>query len=143
MGIGVQVVFDCADPAEMTRFWSVALGYVEQPPPEGFASWDAFLEAIGVRAEERGSKGAIVDPDGAGPRVFFQKVPEGKVVKNRVHLDVNAGAGAPDDAARAAAVDAHLERCVAAGATVLRREDSDLGRWVVLTDPEGNEFCVQ
>lgn len=143
MGIGVQVVFDCADPQAMTRFWSVALGYVEQPPPEGFASWDAFLDTIGVPAEERGSKGAIVDPDGQGPRVFFQQVPEGKVAKNRVHLDVNAGAGAADDDARAAAVDAHVERCVAAGAAVVRREDTDLGRWVVLSDPEGNEFCVQ
>jgi hypothetical protein len=78
MSIGVQVTVDAHDPERLARFWVEALGYVVQPPPGGFATWDEALDAMGVPADERDSAFAIVDPDGAGPRMFFQKVPEPK-----------------------------------------------------------------
>ena len=86
-----QVTFDCAEPERVARFWCEVLGYVIPPPPEGFASWDAFDRAL--PPEHQGSRFACVDPSGVGPRLFFQRVPEGKVVKNRLHLDVRVGTG--------------------------------------------------
>ena len=65
--------------------------------PAGFDSWDAALDAWGVPAEHRNDNAALVDPDGAGPRLYFQKVPEPKTAKNRVHLDLRAAAGVPSE----------------------------------------------
>jgi Glyoxalase-like domain len=140
----IQVVFDCADPARLAEFWALALGYVVQSPPSGFDSWEEFLTSIGVPRERWNDRSAVVDPEGAGPRVFFQKVPETKTLKNRVHVDVNAGgplADPPEE--RRARVAAKVEQVLAAGATVVREFDEDGEHWVVLQDPEGNEFCVQ
>jgi hypothetical protein len=140
----VQVVFDCADPATLGTFWAVALGYVEQSPPAGFATWEAFLDDIGVPSDERNSAYAIVDPDGSGPRIFFQRVPEGKTVKNRVHLDLNVGGGpgAPLED-RKTRIGAEAKRLVAAGASVVEPRSQRDEYWIVMQDPEGNEFCVQ
>ncbi|HEY8372033.1 MAG TPA: VOC family protein [Pseudonocardiaceae bacterium] len=143
MAIGVQVTFDAADPARLAEFWALALGYVQQQPPEGFATWEDFLRARGVPEERWNDRNAVVDPEGKGPRLFFQRVPEGKVAKNRVHLDINAGVGARDDVERRRLVDEHVARLVAAGAEVLRVLDELGERCVVMRDPEGNEFCVQ
>ena len=133
----VQVTFDCGDPRAVAEFWKAALGYVDPPVPEGFASWEAFDESLPV--ESRGSSWACQDPEGVGPRLYFQRVPEGKTVKNRVHLDVNASAGGGGwDAVRE-----RVERVVAAGAEVVSGWHEPHGEWVVLRDPEGNEFCVQ
>src|SRR6185437_16561409 len=88
-----QVVIDCADPAKLSAFWADALGYKLQDPPRGFASWQAFLEANHVPESEWNSASAIVDPDGSGPRFFFQRVPEPKTVKNRMHVDLNVSGG--------------------------------------------------
>src|SRR5262245_48685419 len=121
MATGVQVVIDCADPARLAEFWAVALGYQQQDPPAGFDSWPAFLEAQGVPQSEWNSANAVVDPDGRGPRLFFQRVPEAKVVKNRVHLDLNAGGGlATPLVERKERVNAEVSRLVTAGATKLR-----------------------
>ncbi|MGW3829553.1 VOC family protein [Streptomyces sp. NPDC005071] len=87
----IQVTFDCAEPERVARFWCEVLGYVVPPPPEGFATWDDYGRSL--PPEERGSWFACADPSGAGPRLYFQRVPEGKVVKNRVHLDASAGSG--------------------------------------------------
>ncbi|MBD5787338.1 VOC family protein [Cellulosimicrobium terreum] len=70
----IQVTFDARDPAALGRFWCAALGYVEAPPPDGFASWDAALDAWDVPADQRDTAYAAIDPDGAGPRLYFQKV---------------------------------------------------------------------
>lgn len=140
MAIGVQVTFDAHDPARLAEFWALALGYVLQPPPPGFDDWDSFLDSIGIPEGERDRASAIVDPDGVGPRLFFQRVPEGKTAKNRVHLDVNVGAGSDD---RRAAAHAHLATLQAAGATLLGEVDEPAGWCLVLQDPEGNEFCLQ
>jgi hypothetical protein len=139
----VQVTFDCGDPAALGAFWAEVLGYVVQPPPPGFDSWDAALEAWGVPDDQRNERSALVDPDGAGPRVFLQRVPEGKSAKNRVHLDVRAAPGlAGED--RLAALEAECERLVALGGVRVQRFEADrLGQGhIVMQDPEGNEFCL-
>lgn len=144
MATSVQIVIDCADPARLAGFWSTALGYVVQPPPDGFKSWEAFLTELGVPKSDWNSASAVVDPDGRGPRIFFQRVPEPKSTKNRVHLDLNAGGehGTPLDE-RKQRVDAEVERLAGAGATVVGPMEQRGEYWVVLRDPEGNEFCVQ
>jgi hypothetical protein len=81
-------------------------------------------------------------PEGTGPRLYFQKVPEPKVAKNRVHLDVNVSRRADASEPREW-VDAEVERAVALGATRREAFDQDDEYWVVMTDPEGNEFCLQ
>ncbi len=140
----LQITFDCADPEALCRFWVEAMGYQLQPPPPGFESWDGFLDSVGVPAEARNSRSAAVPLDGAGPRLFFQRVPEGKSAKNRVHLDVRAAPGL-SGGDRMSALEAEASRLVALGATRVERfepgaEMSD--GFIVMTDPEGNEFCL-
>lgn len=141
MSIGVQVVIDCADPAGLAPFWAQALGYVVQPPPEGSASWEAWLESQGVPKEEWNSASAVVDPDRKGPRIYLQRVPEGKVVKNRVHLDlaVTAGLTGEDGLAKLQAESVRLQ---ALGAKRLEQRSEFGVTWIVHRDPEGNEFCI-
>src|SRR3954449_7240684 len=136
-----QVTFDCAEPERVARFWCEALGYVVPPPPERFASWDEFDRSL--PAERQGTAFACVDPSGVGPRLFFQRVPEGKVVKNRVHLDVRVGTGLVGEE-RLAALDAESDRLVALGATQFRRMPADgiNESCIVMQDVEGNEFCL-
>ena len=144
MSTSVQIVFDTADPDREARFWAEALGYQIQPPPEGFDSWEAFLRAQGIAEERWNEASAITDPDGNGPRIFFQRVPEGKTAKNRMHLDLNAsgGRGVPLEE-RKRQVDAAVVRLRAAGATDQRGAiEKDGEYWVRMNDPEGNEFCV-
>jgi Glyoxalase-like domain len=143
MATRIQVTFDAADPPALAAFWGELLGYVEQDPPEGFASWEAWAVANDLPRERWGDYDARVDPDGAGPRLYFQRVPEPKTAKNRVHLDlaVSGGRGAPPEERRRN-VAAAVERAVAAGATKLREVDERDEHWVVLQDPEGNEFCM-
>ena len=144
MATQVQVTFDCADPAALSTFWAAALGYRLQDPPEGFATWEAFLTDLGVPEDEWNSAGAVVDPDGGGPRLYFQRVPEPKTVKNRVHLDLNVGGplGTPLDE-RKTAVDREVKRMTDLGAEVVRDVEERGEFWVVMRDPEGNEFCLQ
>ncbi|GAA2190751.1 VOC family protein [Micromonospora lupini] len=140
----VQVTFDAADPASLAAFWADVLDYELQGPPGDFDSWDAALDAMGVPPERRNDASAVVDPKGAGPRLFFQRVPEGKQAKNRVHLDVRAAPGLTGDD-RMAALEAEADRLVALGATRLARHEPapPLGAGhLVLADPEGNEFCL-
>jgi Glyoxalase-like domain len=143
MAVRLQVTFDAADPPKLAAFWGETIGYKEQDPPEGFASWQAWAEANGIPRETWGDYAALVDPDGVGPRLYFQRVPEPKTAKNRVHLDlsVSGGRGTPPAEARAR-IAAAVERAVAAGATKVREVDERGEFWVVLQDPEGNEFCM-
>lgn len=137
-----QVTFDANDPARLAEFWALALGYVIQPPPEGFESWDDWAIDMGIPEENWNDARALVDPNGVGPRVFFQRVPEGKAAKNRVHLDVNVASG-PADGQSQAKVEQFSVLLVDAGA-VVRRSYTERGSfWIVMHDPEGNEFCVQ
>ena len=140
----IQVTFDCADPAAQAAFWAEALGYKLQDPPTGFATWDDALEAMGVPAERRNDASALIDPAGTGPRIFFQRVPEGKQAKNRVHLDVRAAPGLKGDD-RMNALEAEATRLTEHGAIRLQRFDPKpplaMGT-IVMSDPEGNEFCL-
>jgi predicted enzyme related to lactoylglutathione lyase len=110
----LALVIDCADPDRLAEFWAAALGY----RPLGQA----------------GPYRSLVPADGSpGPKLILQGVSEGKVAKNRMHLDIHT-----------ADVDAEVERLIALGG---RRADSPAieehgTRWVVMGDPEGNEFCV-
>ncbi|MBM6399012.1 VOC family protein [Phycicoccus sonneratiae] len=140
----VQVVIDTADPAALVTFWAAALaprGYAIPDPPGDFADWPAFLAAQGV-PEERWNDASALEAPGQ-PRLFFQRVPEPKTVKNRVHLDLLAGGGpsVPLDLQRER-VAAEVARLEELGASRVD-EHSDLGvHWVTMRDPEGNEFCV-
>jgi catechol 2,3-dioxygenase-like lactoylglutathione lyase family enzyme len=106
------LTIDCADPRRLTEFWTRALGY-------------ELRDATDREAE-------IVDPAGRGWPLLFLVVPEGKSVKNRVHLDLRPPAS----------MQAEVDRLVGAGASVFRRVDEDGSFWTVMRDPEGNEFCV-
>ncbi|EON25407.1 hypothetical protein CF8_0437 [Nocardioides sp. CF8] len=136
-----QVTFDCAEPERVARFWCDVLGYVVPPPPEGFAGWDEFDRSL--PAEDQGSAFACVDPTGVGPRLFFQRVPEGKTVKNRLHLDVRVGTGLVG-AERLAALEAECARLLPLGARRVRLLEADEVNesCLVMQDVEGNEFCL-
>jgi catechol 2,3-dioxygenase-like lactoylglutathione lyase family enzyme len=131
----VQVVFDCADPERVARFWCAALGY--ELDWEWNDETTRWMLSEGVPESDVGCRSAAHDPAGGRPRFFFQRVPEGKSVKNRVHVDVKAVEGE---------VDAEVERLVALGAVVVHRHEGDFGPFhevhYVMQDVEGNEFCV-
>ncbi|MCF3941331.1 MULTISPECIES: VOC family protein [Gordonia] len=144
MSRDIQVTIDCADPGRLAEFWSAVLGYQVQSPPPGFDSWDAALDALGVAPDRRNDASGIVDPDGDGPRMFFQRVPEAKVVKNRLHLDVRAAPGLVG-AERMAALEAECARLLELGAARIARHEPApplQGGHIVMADPEGNEFCL-
>jgi hypothetical protein len=144
MAVSFQVTIDCTDPDRLAHFWAEALGYVIQPPPTGFETWIDFLKAHGIPEDQWNSASAVVDPAGAGARIFFQRVPEEKSIKNRVHLDVNVGGGldaAPDE--RRARVAAAVDQLMSMGATQIGEQELRGEHWVVMQDPEGNEFCLQ
>ncbi|MGH4028850.1 VOC family protein [Actinomycetota bacterium Odt1-20B] len=119
-----QVTFDCAEPERLARFWCEVLGYVAEPPPEQRDSWFACS-----------------DPSGVGPRLYFQRVPEGKAVKNRVHLDVRVGTGlvGPE---RLAALEAECARLVPLGAVHVQTLYDGNDACIPMLDIEGNEFCI-
>ncbi len=148
----VQVTFDAHDPRALSSFWRDVLGYVHPAPPgvalsedaDPLAAWDEFLAQVGVPEEQRNARSAIEDPDGEGPRFFFQQVPEDKIAKNRVHLDVRAAPGL-EGAERMEALETECARLVALGATRVRRHEPGppmSAGHIVMTDPEGNEFCL-
>jgi hypothetical protein len=141
VALTVQVTFDAADPAALGGFWKRVLGYIEDPPPEGWDSWEAWATEKGIPEDRWNDQSAIVDPDGNGPRLYFQKVPEDKAGKNRVHLDVRSAPGLDGDVRRAR-LNERAEELVALGATRLYEMDERGAFWVTMQDPEGNEFCL-
>ena len=145
-----HLTIDCKDSVRLTSFWCEALGYVPEPAPDGSDSWLAYWRAAGMPEEElegadQGS-GAIVDPEGVRPRIWFQEVPEPKSGKNRLHVDIRhtPGRESMPYAERKASVDAEVERLVALGATVAYVNAPEGADYYAQTlrDPEGNEFCV-
>ena len=148
----VQITFDAHDPQALSSFWREVLNYVHPAPPgvdlaEGadpLAAWAEFLDRLGVPEDQRNTRSAIEDPEGHGPRIFFQRVPEDKLAKNRVHLDVRAAPGLQGEQ-RMAALEAECDRLVALGATRIRRHEPEppmSAGFIVMADPEGNEFCL-
>ena len=142
----MQLTIDCAHPQLMVEFWAEALGYVQEPPPAGHASWRAYWQDMGVPDEELppGSGDlpeSIIDPTGRGPRIWFQQVPESKTMKNRWHFDLKVGGG------RGVPLETRVERVgamAARGAVVLGIHDEPyMGHYAIaMQDPEGNEFDV-
>lgn len=88
MSHSIQIVIACDDPSRLIEFWAPALGYVAQPPSEGFESWDEFADAVGIPEEKRNDFGAVIDPEGEGPRLLFERY-DGGQPNQRVHFDVN------------------------------------------------------
>jgi len=140
----ISLTLDATEPRALGQFWIVALGYVEEAPPEPFTEWPAALEAGGVPPEQWGDFYAIVDPDGAGPRIFIQRVPEPKAAKNRLHLDVGVpGWDGTGERPSHEVVREHANTLVDAGATLVGVFDEPTeGYWIVMEDPEGNVFCI-
>jgi hypothetical protein len=147
-----QLVIDCREPERQATFWAAALGYVLEPPPAGFATWDDYRRDIGLPDEYLGlGTDSIVDPHGEGPRIWFRQEPDAKVVKNRLHLDIHAsgGTGTTDRsvpmADRRERVDAEAARLAELGATITGPLGGaeDLDHYAVgMKDPEGNEFDI-
>lgn len=140
MKIG-NITFDCADPDAVATFWAAALHYDKGVYPEQLRR--ELLDG-GLTEEDLAARSIAEDPNGQGPRLFFQRVSEPKSAKNRVHIDINATPGrrpTPEELAD------EVQRLVGLGAIVVHRHE---GRWgpypelhYVMNDPEGNEFCVQ
>jgi hypothetical protein len=143
-----QLTIDCRDPSVLVPFWAEALGYVPQPPPDGYPTWRDWYLSIGIPEGELGDGDCtdrLVDPDGNGPSIWFQIVPEGKVAKNRLHVDIKVGGGrAVPRSTRKRRVDAKAAELRAAGATTRYVGDHPEHDHYAVTmqDPEGNEFCV-
>jgi hypothetical protein len=141
-----QLTIDANEPARLARFWSQALGYQPVPVAEPQTTWDAhYRDRLG---DEPAFEDRLFDPDGHRPPIWFQRVPEGKAGKNRVHLDLYP-TGRDDALAqtrRIELVEAKVTELVGLGATVERRhrddDPQDASYYVVMHDPEGNEFCV-
>ena len=140
MATDFQVVVDCAAPHELADWWAEALGWQVEPQDEAFIR--QMVDAGHATEEETTRhRGALVwrigaalnSPDPDRPRILFQRVPEGKTVKNRLHLDVRVG---PDRR------EAEIARLLGLGATELWRGSQGPFEWATLADPEGNEFCV-
>jgi predicted enzyme related to lactoylglutathione lyase len=110
-----EVVIDCADHETVVAFWMAAMGDYERH--------EMNEQYVAIAPRERGA---------GRPPILFQKVPEPKIVKNRVHLDL-----------RGESMAAEVERLTALGATfIAERSLGESVRWTVMADPEGNEFCI-
>jgi hypothetical protein len=145
----LQIVFDCADPQRLVAFWAEALSYVVEPPPDGAPTWNDYWRSIGVPDDElptdTDAADSIIDPDGVGPRIWFQLVPEAKAGKNRLHLDLKvAGPRTVPLEVRRERVEAEVSRLEGLGAHRLRVNSAEgMNHYgVVMQDPEGNEFCI-
>ena len=141
-----QLTIDANDPALLARFWARALGYQPVPPAEPETTWHAHYR--GRLGEEAAFVDRLFDPTGQRPPIWFQKVPEPKAGKNRLHLDLyptGRDNALPMDR-RIEIVEAKVAELVGLGASVERRtredDPQDPVYFVVMYDPEGNEFCV-
>ena len=124
-----DIVFDCHHPAVLARFWAAALeGYEVAPYDEAER---ARLRALGIDDVEDDPTVLVQGP--TLPRYFFQRVPEGKAVKNRMHLDIEV----PE-------IETEVSRLVELGATRLQAGTCEEhgSTWIPMADPEGNEFCA-
>jgi hypothetical protein len=142
-GFDLHIVFDCADPDRLARFWMQALRGYDFPfgLPQGFADWDEFADANGIPVDQRNAGRTLVDQERQRPDIFFLRVPEAKAGKNRLHLDIKVAPGLQGEARRAA-IESEAERLAGLGATVAERIDTEVDFHLVMYDVEGNEFCV-
>jgi len=139
MATKVQITFDAHDAPALASWWAALLGY----EMEDHHDLVAGLLERGIVTEEQVSRidgrlgfagvATARDPEGIGPRFYVQEVPEDKVAKNRIHLDVPIG----DEE-----LDAAVTRVVGLGASLVEVREHPGERWAVMQDPEGNEFCL-
>jgi hypothetical protein len=146
MPVRFQLVIDCTDADLLARFWAAALGYELAPSPAGFSTWNDYYRDLGLPEEELvDGADRISDPDGHGPVIWFHALPDAKVVKNRLHLDLHASGERTDPLElRRQRVDAEAQRLAALGATITGAfPDEGLDHYAVgMKDPEGNEFDI-
>ena len=141
-----QLTIDANDPARLARFWAPALGYQPVPPAEPETTWNTHYRAR--LGEESAFDDRLFDPDGLRPPIWFQQVPESKAGKNRLHLDLYPTGRDLTLALerRIELVEAKVAELIGLGAAVQGRTRSDdpedPSYFVVMQDPEGNEFCV-
>ncbi|OMI39292.1 VOC family protein [Streptomyces sparsogenes] len=148
MALHWKLVMDACDPHRQAAFWAEALGYTVEDNSaliERLLGFGAIGEELLTEFEGRRAWRdliAVRHPDdpfdaesgtGLGRRILFQRVPETKTVKNRLHLDVHSEAGQRE---------AEVARLEKLGAAVIRRVKEPGGEWILMADPEGNEFCV-
>jgi hypothetical protein len=141
-----QLTIDCHDPARLSAFWAEALGYARTPPTQPDTTWWAHYRA---RADDDGTfDDRLFDPEGLRPPIWFQEVPETKTGKNRLHLDLypTGRDGTLPLERRVELVDGKVAELEALGARIVHRargdDPGDPYYFVVMQDPEGNEFCV-
>ncbi|MGW0554925.1 VOC family protein [Streptomyces sp. NPDC002926] len=149
MALHWKLVIDTSDPHAQADFWSATLGYeLEDHSPliERLRGHGQLPDDSTVRSHGRDALrdyAAVRHPDdpfdedsgmGLGRRLLFQRVPEGKTTKNRLHLDLHVG---PERR------EAEVARLEGLGARVLYHADEPVGVWSTMADPEGNEFCVE
>ena len=138
MSVRIGLTLDCADAVRAAEFWKFALGYEDNPPPAPYTSIQEWLTALGEPDTSPEDGAWLRDPAGIGPSLSILRVPEPKVAKNRLHIDIRASSGvSPEE--RWAAVTAKVAELTRAGARKLR---VDPDHHVTMADPEGNEFCV-
>ncbi|HEX8005046.1 MAG TPA: VOC family protein [Trebonia sp.] len=137
MAARIDLTLDCANPIRLAAFWKLALGYEDEPPPAPFATREEWLQEYGDPGDKADDGAWLHDPAGIGPRLVLLRVPEPKVAKNRLHIDIRA-AGKGSAGQRWAEITEAVGQLTAAGATVLQ----EFPGHVVMADPEGNEFCV-
>ncbi|GAA2393923.1 VOC family protein [Nonomuraea africana] len=141
MEVEVQVAFDCTDPQRLAEFWAEAIaGYAFPAPPDGYLSWESWADGENIPEEDRNAMRVLIDQHGKRPALYFQRVPESKATKNRLHLDVKVSNGLSGED-RKNRIEEEAARLMKLGATVVeRRTPPEL--WIVMADVEGNEFCV-
>jgi hypothetical protein len=122
-----SIVIDCDKLAPLARFWAVALGYTVRPYDDEDVQW---LREAGIDDIED-DPSVVIGPPGDGPTVWFNRVPEPKSTKNRVHIDINLQSVK------------EIDRLLELGVRILRPLGAvENEPWVILADPEGNEFCA-
>jgi Glyoxalase-like domain len=140
MAFDFQVTIDSSAPHELADWWAEALGWQVEPQDEAFIRRMVETGAAS-EADTTRHRGALVwrvgaalnSPEPGRPRLLFQRVPEAKTVKNRMHLDVRVGPERREE---------EIARLLGLGATELWRASQGPYEWATLADPEGNEFCV-
>jgi hypothetical protein len=143
MAYDFQLVIDCAQPHVLADWWAETLGWEVEPSDEGFIR-KMIEEGYASEEDTTTHNGTLVWKSGAAinhpggrdsgrPRILFGLVPEGKTVKNRLHIDLRPRSGDPEK---------QIEDLLARGATFLWRGEEGPSKWATLADPQGNEFCV-
>ena len=136
-----NLTFDCTDPDRVATFWAAAMGYTKGEYPDEMRQQ---LVDAGLSEPDLAARAVAEDPSGVGPRLFFQRVPEAKQAKNRMHVDLFA---TPGRRATADEIENEAQRLEGLGASRVHEHKATWGPFpehhIVMADPEGNEFCVQ